>query len=289
MSETRSARPLARHLPALSQADFASVVALVVFVILIFLFEWVFAPSFTQLTLILTGIIMSLVPAAIWLGFFYRRDRLEPEPKHMILQIFVLGGLVASAIGIPVLNNLFDVPNWLNATPVTKFFGGILVVGFLQEYLKYAVVRFSIFDSAEFDEPVDGVIYATAAGVGYATMLNIYFVFESGGAELGLAAIRIVVTALAHASFAGIMGYFIGQEKFLDKPLWWMPAGIAAAATANGFFFYLRGELAQGSGNMVSGGANQWVGLLLAIVLTVGVTYQLTTAMEKQVTAGEEV
>lgn len=289
MSQATPARPAPRHLQALSQADFASVVALVVFVILVFLFEWLFQPSFTPFTLILTGVIMSLVPAVIWLGFFYRRDRLEPEPKHMIGQVFVLGGLVASAIGIPVINGLFDVQSWLYATPVTKFFGSILVVGFVHEFLKYAAVRFSIFGSAEFDEPVDGIIYATAAGVGYATMLNIYFIFTSGGAELGLACVRIVITALAHASFAGIMGYFLGLEKFRDTPIWWMPVGVGAAAVVNGFFFYLRGELAQSSGNLMASEANQWVGLLLAVVLTVAVTYQLTHAIEEQVVTSEEV
>ena len=284
MSQSTIARPSPRHLQALSQADFASVIVLVIFVILVFLLEWLFQPTFTSLTLIVTGIVMSLVPAVIWIGFFYRRDRLEPEPKHMITRVFILGALIASAAGLPLINGLFDAPNWLYESPFAHFVGGILVVGFIHEFLKYAAVRFSIYNSPEFDEPVDGVIYATAAGVGYATMLNVIFVVDSGGAELGLAALRIVVTALAHASFSGIMGYFLGTYKFdQSKPIWWVPAGVSIAAGMNGFFFYLRGELAQGSSNMVTSSANQWVGLILAILLTVGVTYQLVHAIEAQV------
>ena len=47
---------------------------------------------------IVLGAIFSLVPAAIWLVFFYRLDRREPEPKQMVINVFVLGMLFMAAI-----------------------------------------------------------------------------------------------------------------------------------------------------------------------------------------------
>ncbi len=189
--------------------------------------------------LILLGLILSAVPAAIWLFFFYRLDRLEPEPKHMVLGIFVLGALAAGALHDPLLNNVFNISNWLYSTWWSHLLGGILVVGFIEQFLIYAVVRYSIFNNPEFDERVDGVIYAIAAGLGLATVLNFQYVVRSNGVDLDIGSIRMVVNAMAYAAFAGIMGYFIGQIRFEKTPIWYMPAGLTLAAVFNGLFFFL--------------------------------------------------
>lgn len=289
MNQSTAGRLGVRHLQAVSQADYLSVATLVAFVVFVSLYDYWFAPNFTDVTLVVTGTVMSLIPAGLWLAFFYRRDWMEPEPKHLVVRTAVLGALLASGIGIPMVQGVFDVPNWLYESPVTQIFGGVLVIGVVQEFLKYAAVRFFIYGSDEYDEPVDGIIYATAAGVGYATMLNIHFIVESGGADLGLASLRIVITALAHASFAGIVGYFMGAEKFEEKPLWWMPLGLGLAALCNGFFFYFRGELTQGSADLTGSGGNQWIGLILAVGVTLAITYRVTHAMEANVGGQERV
>lgn len=262
------------------QADIASIVLLVLFVLLIFGIEAWLAPQFTPTSLLLTGILIAIVPAVIWLAFFYRRDRLEPEPKHMVFRTFILGGLLASAIGIPLVEGFFAVPSWLPSSPVwAQLLGGLLIVGMTQEFLKYAAVRFTIYHSPEFDGLTDGIVYTTAVGLGYATMLNINFVLSSGGVNLGTGTIRIVLTALAHAAFSGIVGYFLGKQRFEEKPLWWMPLGLLLAAGLNSLFFYLRGALGQGS----FGVPNLWVGLILAVILTGGVTAFLSRTIHKDV------
>src|SRR6185436_18511972 len=98
------------------------------------------------------GIIMSFIPAGLWLALFYRRDRFEPEPKVLVIQVFALGGLMAWALGTRVLNVLFDVDNWLYTNWWTQLAGGILVIGFTQEFLKYLALRASVYRLQEFDE-----------------------------------------------------------------------------------------------------------------------------------------
>lgn len=51
------------------QADLASIVLLILFVLAIFGLDAWLEPQFTPTTLVLTGIIMALVPAAVWLAF----------------------------------------------------------------------------------------------------------------------------------------------------------------------------------------------------------------------------
>ncbi len=271
-----------QHQSSIWQADLLSLLLMILFVILVAGMEWLVQPRFSQASLVLTGILLSLVPAALWLAFFYRRDFAEPEPKGLVFQVFLLGGLLAAALGIPLRDNLFRVDTWLHLNFVTQLLGGILVVGFSHEFLKYATVRFSVYRSAEFDEPIDGIIYATAAGLGYATTLNIDFVVQSGGVDLSSGVIRIVVTAMAHASFAGITGYFLGLEKFGRRPVWSTAAGVSLAAVLNGTFFYLRNSLARAAISTAGGYAQRWVGFVLATLLAGAVTLALATMIRRQ-------
>lgn len=245
------------------------IVAQVVFVGLVYLLDLAIKPVLTGSSLVWAGILMSLVPAVLWMVFFYRQDRLEPEPKSFILAVFLLGGLLAAAIGTPLLENIFHVSKWIHAGTAATILGSILVVGFTQEFLKYAAVRYSIYRSVEFDEATDGVIYATAAGLGYATLLNIQFVVSNGGVDLGASVIRMAVVALAHASFAAIGGYFLGRAKFEQKPVWWMPLGLTLAATLNGLFNWLRGRLVQSGISLEAASTNPWLGLILAATLAI--------------------
>jgi RsiW-degrading membrane proteinase PrsW (M82 family) len=254
------------------------VVGLIAFVGLVYLLDSVIKPVLIGSNLLWAGVLLALVPAAIWMTFFYLQDQIEPEPKGYILAVFLLGALLAAAVGGPFLENVFRISHWLYASTAVTILGGILVLGFTQEFLKYAAVRYSVYLSTEFDEPTDGVIYATAAGLGYATILNIQFILSNGGVALGASVIRMAVVALAQASFAGITGYFLGRAKFEHKPLWWMPLGLTLAATANGLFNWLRLRVVQGGISLSGSSANPWMGLLLAAVvaiLTTGIIFWL--------------
>ncbi len=247
--------------------EFLLIIGLIVFVGVVYALDAALKPVFTASSLLLSGIFLALVPAAIWLVFFYMQDRAEPEPKGYVLGVFLLGAILAAAIGVPLIENVFRVSHWIHANTLATILGGILVIGFTQEFLKYAAVRYSIYHSDEFDEPTDGVIYATAAGLGYATVLNIQFVVSNGGVDLGTGVITMAVVALAQASFSGITGYFLGRAKFESEQIWWMPLGITLAATFNGLFNWARGLVAQTSVSLSGANTSLWPGLILAAVV----------------------
>ncbi len=252
--------------------EFLLIISLIVFVGVIYAIDAALKPVFTTSTLIMTGVFLAFIPAAIWLAFFYLQDRAEPEPKGFVLGVFALGALLAASIGIPLVENVFRVSHWIYSSTATTIIGGILVVGFTQEFLKYAAVRYSIYHSDEFDEPTDGVVYATAAGLGYATMLNIQFVISNGGVDLGTGMIRMAVVALAHASFSGITGYFLGRAKFESEQIWWMPLGITLAATFNGIFNWLRGRVVQTTITLSGTSSSMWPGFVLATLVALATT-----------------
>jgi protease PrsW len=230
--------------------------------------------------LILLGLLMSLVPAVLWMIFFYRLDRLEPEPKTKLLTIFGLSALVTAAIANPLLENFFEIDRWLYNSFGTQLLGGILLVGVVQSAVIYLVVRYGIYDSPEFDERVDGVIYAIAAGLGLSTVINFFYVLNNGGVDLGIGAVRIVVNALAYASFAGVLGYFLGQARFERTPTYYVPVGLALSALLNGVFFLMEDRVTA-DGLRV----NPWNGLILAAlfaVVTLGVVFWLVNRANEE-------
>ncbi|MCX7852970.1 MAG: PrsW family glutamic-type intramembrane protease [Caldilineales bacterium] len=262
---------------------------LVLFVLVVALVAGLARPHLEGGALLTVSLILALVPAAIWLAIFYVQDVREPEPKPLVLGVFLLGALLAQAVGRPVNEGLFAVSRWMaTAGPLSHILAAILIVGFTEMFLVYAAVRFSVYGLPEFDERVDGVIYGTAAALGYATVLNVAFVVESGGVDLVAGTVRIAVTALALASFGGLLGYFLGRCKFEDEPLWWMPAGLALAAALNGLFIYLRGEVTTTAVGLQGGGYNPWPGLILAAVVagvTFGVLFYLLSRLRRRLAA----
>ena len=216
------------------KATLGLIAGLLAFVALVSLIAPIIGSSVQGFGLIVAGLLLAAVPAVIWLIVFYLQDRLEPEPKRFILGVFALGAVLSGTIGQPLITSFFRVTDWANFSVWSKIAADILVVGVLQAFLIYAAVRYTVFRSDEFDEPVDGVIYGAAAGLGYATMMNISYVIAHGGVDLGVGAVRVAVTALAYASFGGVLGYFLGQAKFEDHSPFWLPAGVVLTAVLNG-------------------------------------------------------
>src|SRR5687768_14713885 len=87
--------------------------AVVIFAAAMALLASVVGQYLSGLGLIVVGVILALIPAAIWLAVFYQQDRHEPEPKSYVLAVFALGAVLAAAVGEPLLRNFFGVQNWI--------------------------------------------------------------------------------------------------------------------------------------------------------------------------------
>ena len=269
-----------RQRGSLWRADLISLLALAAFVVVVYALDELLKPRLSGSSLVTVGVVIALIPAVLWLVFFYRWDALEPEPKGIVIPVAVLGALVAASVGIPLVESVFDVGAWLNRGGLlTQLAGNIFVTGFVQIGLLYLVVRLSVYRSAEFDEWTDGILYGTAAGIGYATVLNIEFIAGSGGADLGLATIRVALTSLVLASLGGLMGYFLGHDKMEVRPVWYVPAGVALAAILNGLFWFFRTSFTGGLQGTIS---TSWIGLILAVILAAVVTWFLALAVRRE-------
>src|SRR6185436_7668807 len=229
-----------RRARALVGTKFQLIAGLVGFVLVAWLVELVAGIRAVSLGPILAAV-MAAIPAVLWLGFFYLMDRHEPEPKQLVAGVCVLGALIAGPLAdfvqyqaVPPV--ALTVPG-LSAFSLDRIIHAMLVVGLSQEMCKYAVVRYTIYMSREFDEPMDGIVYMMACGTGFAVWVNYHRLSgQNHEVYLSIGAAQAVVIMLGLLGAAAFNGQFtlvenwVLQRGLAQHP--WYGVGYAAACAA---------------------------------------------------------
>jgi RsiW-degrading membrane proteinase PrsW (M82 family) len=272
-----------RERPHVWRAQLIAIAAMVAVVIVATLVSTIAGRDLAGGPLVLVGLVVALIPAAVWLTLFYREDRVEPEPRRLVLGVFACGALLATAVGIPLLDNVLQLGRWVGTNLPVQVLANICAVGLVPAALVYAAVRTTVYGSSEFDEATDGVIYGTAAGLGYATVLNIGLIVDAGGANLSFASIHVVLTALTVGGVGGLVGYFMSGQKLRSKPAWWSAAGVAMGAVLIGLYVTIRTVVSTGTTSIAGVLAGPWIGLILAVVLAGTITAVLTRTIRSEI------
>ncbi|MCK8816074.1 PrsW family glutamic-type intramembrane protease [Natroniella sulfidigena] len=178
-------------------------------------------------------VIISIIPGLLWVYFFYRKDKYEPEPVRLVLRSFLYGALLVIPVGLieaPFAGLIANPPS------LTVLLGlSIFVIGLTEEVGKFAVVWYTIYDSDEFNEVMDGIIYSISVALGFAAVENLLYAFVFG---FRVGVVRAVVTSLVHASFSGIMGFYLGKAK-CEKRSNLITIGLVQVVLLHGIYDFL--------------------------------------------------
>ncbi len=154
---------------------------------------------------------LAVAPGIAICIFIYLKDKYNREPIGVLLVSFILGmfaivpALVLQLLSGITLETLAGKP----LAAVAIFAYGI--VGLSEEGSKYMMFRLFAWRRTSFDEPFDGIVYTVMVGMGFATLENIGYVLQHG---YGTGILRMFLSVPAHASFAVLMGYYLGLAKF---------------------------------------------------------------------------
>lgn len=158
-------------------------------------------------------ILAATLPGILVIVLIYYMDKYEKEEKLPIIICFTLGVLCT----LPVielnktgLSKLFNNPKEILPT----LFYAFIYIAVVEELIKLLVLLLYPYRQAFFNEPFDGIIYAVAIAMGFATLEN--FLYASTQ-KLDLIILRAFTAVPAHASFAVMQGYFVGKAKFNPK------------------------------------------------------------------------
>jgi len=156
-------------------------------------------------------IALAIAPGiAICLYIFYR-DVYNKEPGLNLLVCFILGGLAI----LPAIGFEGSLSGTLNGTISGTAIFAYGVVAFSEEFSKFLGLRLYAYNQKSFDEPLDGIVYSVMVSMGFATIENVKYILQTPpGTELQLGIMRMFTAVPAHATFAVIMGYYIGKAKF---------------------------------------------------------------------------
>jgi protease PrsW len=194
----------------------------------------------TQSQLFWFALAGALGPCLAWLAFFYSKDRYDPEPKWLIAKLFLIGAFPVAILAGVINASVF-------AVVPSLFFVAVIVAPLNEEAVKYLGTSVGSRRKKAFDEPVDGMIYGTSVGLGFAAAETVDYLIVAytgeplwgGDAEAAcaglacfafVAVIRGVGTALVHALCSGIAGYFLARRVLDAAPRSTAVAGILLAS-----------------------------------------------------------
>lgn len=226
---------------------------------------------FMSLILVL---ILGVLPSIVWLAYYLQSDA-HPEPKSIILEVFILGMISGgAAAGFQLLlNYVTSVSEYLSAA--ITVFPAIMIAGwaFIEEYVKYLAAKIRILHDAAFDEPTDAMIYLIAAGLGFAAIENMLFVAPSlinGGIDQAIIDLflRFITATQLHALASGIIGFFFALAIIYHSRLFLFLGFMLGGGlhTAYNYFIMLPDAWSENI-------SNRYMFLIIAIILFIGFVF----------------
>ena len=177
---------------------------------------------------------LALAPGAAIMLFIYFKDKYEREPLGLLIKSFFFG-FISVFITLAISQVIDKFVNIDEKNPGQQALQAFFLVALVEEFSKFIFVRGVLFRDKNFNEPFDGIVYAVMVGMGFATLENILYVFEDG-VDTGI--VRMFTAVPAHATFAILMGYFLGKAKFKKGKSFYSIYGLAVATLFHGAYDY---------------------------------------------------
>lgn len=161
------------------------------------------------------AIIAALIPAALLLFYIYRQDSVQPEPVRLLWKGVWYG--VASALAVlfvfaPILSavGLDDFSDTTLGAIQNAFIGAAIPEETAKMFFLWLLLRKNPY----FDEHLDGIVYSTCIGLGFAGLENIIYLVSDIDNLVSVAIFRGIFSVPGHFFNAVAMGYFLSLAHF---------------------------------------------------------------------------
>ena len=201
-------------------------------------------------------VIFGILPSLVWLFYYLSKD-LHPEPKRMILKIFLWGTLVTVPVFFVQVGLKILLENADFNPLMTSIIYWFLIIALSEEIFKYLVVRTKVLNNSCMDEPMDIMIYMVVAALGFAALENILYLFapvdqltlnDLLGRTMLLSFTRFIGATFLHTLCSAVIGYSVAisckdqKNKYLEVMF-----GIITAVGLHGLYNFsimmLEGDL----------------------------------------------
>jgi len=178
--------------------------------------------------------ILGLVPGLLWLLYFHRKGGHNSRSFSNVARVFLWG--CACTIPTLIVENVAGAglrqENLLRSAEAS-----FLLIGPIEEFFKLIAVWLSIYRRRDFQEPLDGIVYAATAALGFASVENTIYMGLLGPS---IVLPRALFATPAHVMFASMWGYSMGLARFRrEGELLIIAKGFLIAASLHGFYNFL--------------------------------------------------
>jgi len=159
------------------------------------------------------SLLFGIIPSFLWLLFWLREDRENPEPRGLLFLTFICG-MFAVILVLPIqkfINDVFTDQNTLLVLWVAS-----------EEVLKLAAVFVIALSTHRIAKPVGFPIYFMTGALGFAALENALFLAYPIGlndptVSLLTGNLRFLGATLLHSVASGMMGIMLGLAFFQTR------------------------------------------------------------------------
>ncbi len=204
-----------------------------------------------------------IIPAILWLWFWLKEDRQNPEPKGLLALVFIMG-MVTVMLVLPIqkIVQSFSFPyEW-----------ELIAWASIEEVVKFLIVLLVILNTNQADEPTDWPIYIITLALGFAALENTLFLLKPlalGDTIVGLLTghLRFLGSTLLHTISSGIIGISMGLSFFIHgfkKYIYILTGIFLAIALHSAFNFFI---MKNGGSDFLKVFSLLWIGAIIVMLL----------------------
>jgi protease PrsW len=153
----------------------------------------------------------AIAPALLLLWLVIAADS-RPEPPRVVWMCVALGAvsvLPVAWVELWLLHHLLFSINPLVAAAQNALW----IAAVPEEIAKVGIIAVVALKSREFDEPMDGVVYGAAVGLGFAAVENFLYVTQNANV-IEVAVMRGIMSVPFHGAVGAIAGGYIASARF---------------------------------------------------------------------------
>jgi len=173
----------------------------------------------THLEVALSGVIPALV--AMWIVDRIDAKRPEPARTRRLVVFFGMLSVIPALVLETLLARLVGGQRQPQLTYEGACFQAFIVAAAVEEACKILVVYWVVWRKPEFDERMDGIVYAGRAGLGFALVENVMYLLRqvSLQGQIVVWVERALLAVPGHAMWTGMIGAMAARRRFDGKGL----------------------------------------------------------------------
>lgn len=176
---------------------------------------------------------IAAVPPLLWLVTAVAPESRVTRPRRRLLGVALVSALVASALGLPAVQDFFRVVEWLpHESAFLRVVGFTLTAGIVDAGLKLLVLRAVVVPN-QLRVRADTIAYAMASAVGYSFYLNLELLWRIQPSP-GIAAIYVLANLAIQFASAMFIAIGISESFFSDALPPVLPVTVLLAAISTG-------------------------------------------------------